>query len=107
MIDEAASIEAAEASIDAFIGRRARANDAENAREMMWKASVRKHHERLRQERLWGLLAYHRQQIEAHTATFEALLKRHRVGLRVVEEALGIATEEGDNAAGGPRSWTR
>jgi hypothetical protein len=94
LIEEVASLEAASAQIDAFIDRRARHNEAENAREMMWKASVRKHHDRLRTERLHDRLAYHRAMLEAHTANFEYLMRRHRVGLRLCEEALGIASEE-------------
>lgn len=94
MIDEVASIEAAEASIDAFIERRTKQNEAENAREMMWKASVRRHHDRLRQERLHDRLAWHRAMLEAHTRNFEELLRRHRVGLRACEEALGLPRSE-------------
>ncbi len=99
MIDEIRSLEAAEASIDSFIERRAKGNAAENAREMMWKESVRRHHDRLRQERLWERLDYHRSQLEAHTATFERLIRRHKSGLRLVERELGIITDEGEDAA--------
>jgi Mn-dependent DtxR family transcriptional regulator len=94
LIDEVASIESAEASIDSFIERRAKASSAENAREMMWKESVRKHHNRLRDERLWARLDYHRAMLDAHTRSFEELLRRHRVGLRLCEEALGLPTSE-------------
>ncbi len=95
MLDEVASIEAAESQLNAFIERRAQGNAAENVREMMWKASVRRHHDRLRKERLLDRLAYHEEQLVRHTKTFEALLKKHRVGIRLVEEALGIANNEG------------
>ncbi len=94
MLDEVASIEAAESQLNAFIERRAKGNAAENAREMMWKASVRRHHNKLRTERLYDRLAYHEEQLVRHTKTFEALLKKHRVGIRLVEEALGITNEE-------------
>ncbi len=95
MLDEVTKVEAAEASIDSFIERRAKGNAADNAREMMWKASVRRHHDKLRTERLLERLDYHRSQLEAHTATFERLIRRHKSGLRLVEEALGIAGDEG------------
>ncbi len=97
-IDTVGSIEAAEASIDAFIQRRAKGNAAENAREMMWKASVRKHHAKLDRERLLDRLAYHEEMLRSHSETFEALLKKHRVGIRLVEAELGI-TNEGEDAA--------
>jgi uncharacterized surface anchored protein len=98
LLNELASIEAAEASIDSFIERRARVNEAENAREMMWKASVRRHHDRIQEARLWDRLAYHRAMLDAHTQNYEELLRRHRVGLRLCEEALGIESQ-GGNAA--------
>ena len=84
--------------LDTLIERRAKQNEAENAREMMWKASVRRHHDRLRQERLWERAGYHRAMLEAHTRNFEELMRRHRVGLRACEEALGITSTEGDAA---------
>ncbi len=95
LIDEVASIEKVEAELNGFIERRAKGNAAENAREMMWKASVRKHHAKLDRERLLDRLAYHEEQLVRHTRTFEELLRRHRVGLRLCEEALGIAGDEG------------
>ena len=98
-MDEVRGLEAASAQIDAFIDRRARGNAAENAREMLWKDSVRKYHAKLDTERLRERLGWHRAQLEAHTVTFEELMRRHRVGLRLCEEALGIdITEEGDAA---------
>ncbi len=81
--------------IDALIDRRAGQNAAENEREELWQASVRRHHNKLRTERLLQRLDYHRSQLEAHTATFERLIRRHKSGLRLVEEALGIAGDEG------------
>ena len=91
---DVANIEAAEASIDAFIERRARQNAAENALEEMWKESVRKYNARHREERIWERLRYHEAMLRAHSHNFEALLKRHRVGLRLCEEALGITRNE-------------
>jgi Mn-dependent DtxR family transcriptional regulator len=98
VLDEVASIEAAEASIDAFIDRRAKQNEKVNAEEMVWKASVRKYHAKLDTERLWEHHGYHRAMLDAHTRNFEEILRRHRVGLRLCEEALGlpISEETGD-----------
>ncbi len=95
MLDEVANVEAVEADLNRFIERRARHNNEANTAEMMWKASARKHHDKLRTERLLQRLDYHRSQLEAHTATFERLIRRHKSGLRLVEEALGIAGEGG------------
>lgn len=94
MLDEVASIEAAEHQINAFIERRAGQNDKANLEEMMWKESTRKHNAKLRTERLMDRLGWHRAMIEAHTRTFEELLRRHRVGLRLCEEALGLPISE-------------
>ncbi len=92
---DAARIEKVEAELSAFIDRRATQRDEANAEEMMWKASVKKHNDKLRTERLWDRLDYHRSQLESHTATFERLIRRHKSGLRLVEEELGIAGDEG------------
>ncbi len=94
LIDEVASIEKVEAELNGFIERRAKQNEKANAEEMMWKASVRKHHDKLRTERLLDRLAYHEAMLRSHSETFEALLKRHRVGIRLVEQALGITNKE-------------
>ena len=98
MLDEVANIEKVEAELSAFIDRRARGNDAENAREELWRASVRRYHARVDRERLLERLGWHRAQLERHTATFEELMRRHRVGLRLCEEALGMTASEGDAA---------
>ncbi len=81
--------------IDALIVRRATQTAAENEREELWRASVRKHHAKLRTERLHDRLAWHQAMLESHTRNFEELMRRHRVGIRLVEEALGIAGDEG------------
>ncbi len=99
MLDEVASIEAAESQLNAFVERRARGNAAENEREELWRASVRRHHDKLRTERLRDRLAYHSAMIESHSKNFEELLRRHRVGLRLCEEALGIAAGPGNGRA--------
>jgi hypothetical protein len=82
--------------IDALIVRRATQTAAENEREELWRASVRRHHDKLRTERLRDRLAYHSAMIESHSKNFEELLKRHHVGLRLCEEALGIAAGPGN-----------
>ncbi len=99
MIDEVASIEKVEAELNGFIERRAKQNGRANAEEMAWKESTRKHNDKLRTERLWDRLDYHRRQLEAHTRTFERLIRRHKSGLRLVERELGITTNEGEDAA--------
>ena len=83
---------------DALIERRSRGVDPDE-REELWKASVRKYRARHREDRLRERLCYHEAMLEAHTRSFEEILRRHRVGIRLVERALGITTEEGDNAA--------
>ncbi|PLS84589.1 MAG: hypothetical protein CYG60_17130 [Actinobacteria bacterium] len=85
--------------IDALIVRRATQTAAENEREELWRASVRRHHDKLRTERLRDRLAYHSAMIESHSKNFEELLRRHRVGLRLCEEALGIAAGPGNGRA--------
>jgi hypothetical protein len=94
-MSEPVRVKLAESEIDSFITKRATQRDKANAEEMMWKASVKKHNDKLRTERLWDRLDYHRSQLEAHTATFERLIRRHKSGLRLVEEELGIAGDEG------------
>jgi hypothetical protein len=95
VLDEMAAVEKVEAELDAFITRRALKMNPEQQRvEDGWAESTRKHNERLRQERLWDRLDYHRRQLEAHTRTFERLIKRHKSGLRLVEEALGLPISE-------------
>ncbi len=92
---DVAKVEAVEADLNRFIERRARHNNEANTAEMMWKASARKHHDKLRTERLLQRLDYHRMMLESHTRNFEELMRRHRVGLRLCEEALGIAADPG------------
>ncbi len=84
--------------IDALIERRSRGVDPDEHEEL-WKESVRRYRARHREERLRDRLAYHRAMLEAHTKNFEELLRRHRVGLRLCEEALGIAAGPGNGRA--------
>ena len=83
--------------LDALIERRSSGADLDE-KEELWKESVRRYHARHREERLRERAAYHAMMLESHAKTFETLLRRHRVGLRLCEEALGIAGKEGDAA---------
>jgi hypothetical protein len=91
-------VEQSSAGIDALIERRAQERAAANELEEMWAASARRHNARLEAERLWDRLRYHQAMLEAHSQNFETLLKRHRAGLRLCEEALGIVGAEGKGA---------
>lgn len=99
MIDEVMRGEVVEKELDLMIERRSRGVDSDE-REELWMESVRRYRARLDRERLLERLGYHRGMLEAHTRNFEELLRRHRVGLRLCEEALGIPpSEEGEDAA--------
>ena len=84
--------------LDALIERRSRGVDPDE-KEELWVESVRKYRTRHREDRLRERAAYHEAMLEAHTRNFEEILRRHRVGLRLCEEALGIAGEGGGTAA--------
>ncbi len=96
---DVARVEKIEGDLNALIERRATQRDKANAEADLWAMSERRHHARLREERLRDRLAYHRAMLEAHTRNFEELLRRHRVGLRLCEEALGIAAGPGNGRA--------
>lgn len=100
MIDEVANIERAEADLDRFIERRAlKASGEQRTVEDLGEASAWRYSARLREERLWARLDFHQAQLQAHTRTFERLIRRHTSGLRLVEQELGITHEtEGDAA---------
>ncbi len=99
LIDEVLRGEIVEGDLDRLIERRALKMNPEQQRiEDGWVESTRKYNARHREQRLWERLDYHRSQLEAHTATFERLIMRHKSGLRLVEEALGIESK-GDSAA--------
>lgn len=84
--------EMAEKELDAFIERRALKMDPEQRRiEDGWAESTRQYNARYREECLYQRLRYHEAMLESHTRNFEEILRRHRVGLRLCEEALGIA----------------
>ncbi len=92
---DVARVEKIEGDLNALIERRATQRDKANAEADLWAMSERRHYARLREERLRERLAYHTGMIRAHSETFDALLKKHRVGIRLCEEALGIACDEG------------
>jgi hypothetical protein len=92
---DVAKVEKVEAELNAFITKRATQRDKANAEADLWAMSERRHYARLREERLLDRLAWHQAMLESHTRNFEELMRRHRVGIRLVEKALGIAGDEG------------
>ena len=97
MIDEIARGEVVEKELDLMIERRSRRKDLDEEH-ALWKASGRRYSVCCREARLWERLHYHQAMLEAHTKNFEVILRRHRVGLRLVEEALGITNQERQTA---------
>ncbi len=94
LIDEVAKVEAAEASIDAFIERRAHDMSSANAEAALDRAQAESRRRRYREAVLRQRLEFHEEQLVRHTRTFERLLDRHRSGLRLCEEALGLPISE-------------
>ncbi len=86
--------EAAEAEIDRFIERRASKEPDPDETEASYMESVRRYHERERQEHLWQRLRFHERMLEAHTATFMEILERHKAGVSRCEQMLGIERKE-------------
>jgi hypothetical protein len=92
-----------EAGLNELIERRARgartgrdrANEEAQWDRWQTESRARRYREALLQQRL----EYHEGQLARLTRTFEELLRRHRVGLRLCEEALGIKSEETEGAA--------
>ena len=76
--------------LDALIERRSRGVDPDENTDL-WRESVRRYRARHREAALRQRLEWHEQQLERHAATFEELLRRHRVGIRLVEQALGMS----------------
>ncbi len=99
MIDEVLRGELVEGDLDRLIERRATHMNRANAEDAAEKLAARSRARRYREAVLWQKLDFHRAQLESHTATFSKLLDRHRTGLRLCEEALGIDHQtEGDAA---------
>ncbi len=101
MLEDVVRGEMAEKELDAFIERRAKQNDKANAEAAAERMASASRNRRYRQAVLHQRLQFHEEQIHRHTATFERLIRRHRVGLRLCQEALGllITNDEGENAA--------
>lgn len=99
MLEDVVRGEMAEKELDAFIERRALKMNPEQQRiEDLWTESTRRYNARHREAALRQRLEWHEEQLVRHTRTFELLLKRHRVGLRLCQERLGIPVDEGDAA---------
>ncbi len=95
MLEDVARVEAAEHELNAFIERRALKMNPEQQRiEDGWAESTRKYNARHRDQCLRERAAYHAAMLDAHSRNYEELMKRHRVGLKLCEEALGISNAE-------------
>ncbi len=95
MLEDVVRGEMAEKELDAFIERRALKTNPEQQRiEDGWAESTRKYNARHREAAWRQRLEWHEAQLARHMATFEALLRRHRVGLRLCEQALGLPISE-------------
>lgn len=71
--------------LDQLIDKRARGNEAENAREMIWKDSVRRFQARRREQRRWQWIRHHEHMCELH----EDLAREH------AQKAAALSAEEG------------
>jgi hypothetical protein len=87
-------VEQASASIDALIDKRAAGREKATVEEMAWKASVRRHHEKLRRRLKAEWYAYHVDQAERLRRTMTALVERHEA------EALKLIEDENKNTNG-------
>ena len=99
LIDEMANLERIESDIDRLIERRADGTNRANAEAAAERAQAEGRNRRYREAVLRQKLEFHRGQLEAHTRTFSRLIDRHKGALRLCEEALGITTDEGEDAA--------
>ncbi len=77
VLDDPIKIEAAGASINAFIEKRAKQSTAERERENLWAQSVRRHHEKRRQANRLAWLDYHQGQAARLRATRTVLVAKH------------------------------
>ncbi len=99
MIDEVLRGEAIESDLNKLIERRANDMNRANAEDAAEKLAARSRARRYREAVLWQKLDFHRAQLESHSATFSKLIDRHRTGLRLCEEALGIDHEHDEEGA--------
>ncbi len=84
-------METVDTELDRLISRRASADHGTTAdeREELWKASVRAHNARIRDENRAAWSEYHRAQAERHRRTLEALVAHHE---RRAEELLAAGS---------------
>jgi hypothetical protein len=84
-----------ESELTRMIERRASKEPDPDELEPSYAESVRRYHDRERQEHLWQRLRFHERQIQNHTATFTEILDRHKAGRARCEELLGIGEGRG------------
>ncbi len=60
-------------------------NEAERAREALWKESVRRYNLRRQANRRDAWIGYHREMIARHRSTLEALVSRHEAAIAELE----------------------
>jgi hypothetical protein len=82
-----------EGELDAFIAKRdreRRREEGERPQEELYAESTRRYHERQVLQGWWEWLRYHERMIRAHTATYEAIISRHRKEAERYAELLGV-----------------
>jgi len=67
-----------EKELDILIERRSRQADQEEEHDL-WRESVRRHNERVREENRAAWAAFHEGQAESHRRTLEGLIARHEM----------------------------
>ncbi len=72
--------------IDALIEKRAAGGGKANAVEELWKASARRHHEKLTRQRRAEWYAYHLDQAERLRRTMTVLVEAHEKAATLLEE---------------------
>jgi hypothetical protein len=75
-------LETAEEQLNGLVDKRAKGRQEANATEVAWKASVRRHHEKLRGQRRWGWFRHYsaladslRKSADEYEAKAQALLE--------------------------------
>jgi hypothetical protein len=96
--------ERAEKSIDAFILKRSRSQEAANREEALWAESTRRFNHKRRHQNAQAWFDHHNLQLASHEATFGQLVAYHRGELARYAEVLGIEVagyepEDGPEAA--------
>ena len=93
---EIARGEAVEHELDSYITRadkRRREDAGERAREELWQASVRAHHERCQRELAWEWLRFHARQLRNHELTSRLIAAHHEQEIEKYERMLNINHE--------------